>query len=199
MLSFFIYIYVYGTLRTSFYIVCFHLYSKKDMVLNVDFYLLIISCKLTAQKTIVNRRCFWASTFMTLTTEIIKWFHESKGYDSLFMQTFNIKQKCYWCLATAFVLSGLMLKEYVSQKWKFSLFNPHHAITILSCYYLYSIFLSMVYYLRLHPCLFSPSVTSLFPLLACLAFLFHWNILLCVEHLDFINRYIFHYKKIIII
>ncbi len=35
-------------------------------------------------------------------------------------------------MPTAFVLSGLMLKEYVSQKLKFSLFNPHHAITILS-------------------------------------------------------------------
>ncbi len=98
---------------------------------------------------------FLGQDVMTLTTEIIKWFMKAKVMIHYLCRHLILNKNA--TDATAFVLSGLMLKEYVSQKLKFSLFNPHHAITILS-YVFYCIFLSMVYYLRLHPCLFSPLV-----------------------------------------
>lgn len=142
-----------------------------------------------AQKTILSRRCFWASTFMTLTTEIIKWLYESKGYDSLFILRFNINQKSYRCLATCFCSFLINVKEIVIA------YSPSCQSKPVRCYFL--VFLVSFYQcfiissfspLFVHPRLFS----SLFPLVTCAAFsaLLQVNILVVNINIPFQNDYI---------
>lgn len=125
-----------------------------------------------AQKTILSRRCFWASTFMILTTEIIKWLYESNGYDSLFMRRFYINRKPCRYLATALVLSLLIWK-----KWKFFVLMP-----FWTCFLVFSVF-SHHWFIISSVC---PPV--LLPLLACAAFLHYFKWILCCQYIDFSSR-----------
>lgn len=143
---------------TDFILHCMFSFVFQD--LQIWFLMLIFIFELflvndeAAQKTILSRRCFWASTFMTLTTEIIKWLYKSKGYDSLFILRFNINRKSYRCLATCFCSFLINVKEIVIA------YSPSCHSKPVRCYFL--VFLqSLSINLQLQPTVCSPTLVFL--------------------------------------
>lgn len=172
----------YGLHFTLYVFICIP--RKTDLVFNVDFfYPWIISCKWeAAQKTILSRRCFWASTFMILTTEIIKWLYESNGYDSLFMRRFDINRKPCRYLATVLVLPLLMWKKWKCCHCLFALV-PFWSWKLLFSGFL-RLFPSLIYYLH---CLSSCASSSAH--MCCFSALFQVNIVLSIYTFLFQNDY----------